>query len=413
EAATEMFKAETYSSGANADTKALADIKKPLGSAVLMTPPTRDATYDALLPGSQIVADTFVKLLTNINGATFETSSLWLDNPNLESYSDSLDLLFSAYLAVDQAPLPENTPTGDAGYETRDMHRAARVGGAGVVSDRVHELSSASLDGETEMLTDSTTSTEARHAKRLQKSIKTYTLSHLASMVLNNWARSHSERLSPQLNAFRAWFLGMRDPASFSPLYRDVRIQGPETIYSLAQKHLGSWEKWPVIALVNGLKYPYVSPQGGAYQVGYGGTISIPIEDSKIPVEVIEDLLQIQEIHDVPTKLDLFLGFDVEVNPISRDMVYTTYDIAHIAGIKAFEQEVALVFEGSGGVISNPYDMPAIRIGTKSGGKVTLEFYRSALKNWFTNDYRVKSVSADLTFENFDESTTVAGSLRN
>ncbi len=58
---------------------------------------------------------------------------------------------------------------------------------------------------------------------------------------------------------------------------------------------------------------------------------------------------------------------------------------------------------------------------------MTLEFYRSALKNWFTNDYRVQSVnrirvwqdgpslyySADLTFENFDESTTVAGSLRN
>jgi hypothetical protein len=427
EAAEEMFKADTYSLGANASNKALTDINRPMEGAVVMAPPTRDVTHDALLPGAQYITDNLIKLLSNTNGASFETSRLWLDNPNLESYSDSLDLLLSSYIAIDQAPLPDSTPAGDAGYESRDIHRATRAGEAGIVAGRTDELASATLAGETEMLADSTTSTEARHANRLQKSVKNYTLSHLAAMALRSWSKSNNDRVSPQLNAFRAWFLGMRDPASFSPLYRDVSVNGPETIYTLAHKHLGSWEKWPVIALVNGLKYPYVSPQGGAYQVAYGGVIHIPVEDSKIPVEVVEDLLQIQNTHDKLSTLDIFLGFDIEVNPVSRDMVYSTYDIAHIAGIKAFSQEVALVFEGSGGITADSYDVPIIKIGTKSGGRATLEYYRSALKNWFTNDYRVQSVqrirvwqdgaalyySAELTFENFDTSTTVAGSLRN
>ena len=427
EAAEEMFKSDTYSLGANAENKALTDINRPMEGTVSMAPPTRDVTYDALLPGSQSITENFMRLLSNTNGASFEIAGLWLDSPNLESYSDAIDLLLSSYAAVDQAPLPDSTPAGNAGYESRDIHRAARAGGAGIVSGRTDELASATLAGETEMLVDATTSTESRHANRLQKSIKTYTLSHLAAMALRSWSKSNNDRVSPQLNAFRAWFLGMRDPASFSPLYRDVSVNGPETIYTLAQKHLGSWDKWPVIALVNGLKYPYISPQGGAYQVAYGGVIHIPVEDSKIPVEVVEDLLQIQNTHDKLTTLDIFLGFDIEINPVSRDLVYSTYDIAHLAGIKAFEQEVALVFEGSGGITADSYGVPIIKIGTKSGGRATLEYYRSALKNWFTNDHRVQSVqrirvwqdggalyySAALTFENFDTSMTVAGSLRN
>lgn len=425
--AEELTNLNKISSGQNAVLKTISDTNIPAGAIPGVYPPTADATYEVLVPNTQRILDTTVRALSE-NAVIGEgiRSNLDLDSPNIETYGDALRMLQLVYLAVDSAPLPSSTPAGNASAESRDIHRVVRAGSAGDIIGREEQLASAALAGETDLLEDTVIGVETRHAVRQQKTIETYTLAHLATIVLRDWARSNNDRVSPQLNAFRKWFLGMRDPASVSAVYKNVTVNSTDTIYSLASRYLGSWERWAEIALVNGLKYPYISRQGGSYQKAPGELIAIPVENSKVPVEVLEDLIQITKTHDLLTTQDLFLGFDVEISEVTGDMVYSVYDVAHLAGVQAFRQEVSLVIEGRGGVTPDRSDGPTIKIGSRSRGRQSVDLWQAVLKIWFSQDERVNEVvwvrveqhgdvvqfSSKLKFENFDSATTVAGELR-
>jgi len=425
--AEELANSAKIDEGQNAVTKTLTDTNIPAGSIPGVYPPTADACYTSLVPPAEIILRTGVQALSE-NAVVDEgiRSNLDLDSPNLETYGDALRMLQLVYLTVDSAPLPNSTPAGNASSESKDLHRVVRAGSAGDVIGREDVLASAALAGETDLLEDTVIGTETRHAVRRQKTIETYTLSHLATIVLRDWARSNNDRISPQLNSFRKWFLGMRDPSSFSTVYKNVEVSSTDTIYSLASRYLGSWERWAEIALVNGLKYPYISRQGGAYQKAPGEEIAIPVEDAKVPVEVVEDLIQITKTHDLLTTQQLFLGFDVEISGVSGDMVYSVYDVAHLAGLQAFRQELSLVIEGRGGVTPDRSAGPVIKIGSRSRGRQSIDLWQAVLKLWFSQDPRVNEVvwvrveqrgdvvqfSSKLKFENFDSATTVAGELR-
>lgn len=428
EVAEQMFAQETYEAGANAPLKNITSPTAVTGrrSIPYVVPPTADNIADALQSRAGDIAWYSVERFPSFPVSGGETSNLPFDDAGYDVYGDALSMMFNVYTAIDTAPLPNTSPSGTAGAESRDMHRVARAGGAGLIDGRSQELASAGLAGETAIVTDDVSGIETRHANRRQQTRETLTLSHLASKVVHTWARSHDDRISPSLGTFRQWYLSMKDPATFSPLYRNYTVGLTDTIYSIARIILGSWRKWTMIALVNGLKYPYISRTGGPYQAKPGDTIQVPVEDSMVPVSVVDNILKITEVHDLVNAQDAFIGFDVEINERTGDMVYSVFDVGHVAGLAAYQQEMSIVLEGSGGLTPDCTEGPLIHIGTKSKGAATTDFWCGILKQWFLQDHRVAEVvyvnaqqrgdamyyTSKLRFENYDSAVTLAGYLR-
>ena len=217
----------------------------------------------------------------------------------------------------------------------------------------------------------------------------------------------------------------MRNPALLSPYYRVVKVSQADTIYSLADKHLGSWERWFEIVLLNDLRYPYISVDGGIYCRTPGQTIYIPEPGATVPVDLVEDLLRITRVHDRVTLEDAFLGFDIQIG-WDGDSVFAKNDFAHVTGKSAFAQEVAFVLEGYGGLSVDPNAGPGFRIGSKSKGFASLSLWAGVFRQWLINDSRVSEVVAlkvsqdkdavyfwtKLKFEGYDEEIVLADNIR-
>jgi len=430
EVAEQLALADTYSAGYNAPLKRITD-QAPIASGsgrpmMFYVPPTPVNVADALQNRTEDIAWYTVELFPTDPASGGEISNLPLDDAGFENYGNALRMMMETYRAIDFAPLPSQSPNAQAGAESRDIHHVARSGGAGMIDGRQNELASAGLAGETTVVTDPISGVETRHAVRRQQTRETMTLSHMASKIVHAWATTHDERISPSIGAFRQWYLGMRDPNTFSPLYKNYTVGLTDTIYSIATTVLGSWRRWAEIALVNGLKYPYISRTGGPYQAKPGDQIQIPLEDSTMPVEVVDNILRITEVHDLVTQQDAFIGFDVEVNERTGDMTYSVFDVGHVSGAQAYNQEMSIVLEGSGGVTPDRVQGPLIRIGTKGKGRATLDFWRGILHQWLLQDDRVAQVeyvnvnlrgdavyyTSKLRFENYDSAVTLAGYLR-
>lgn len=386
-------------------------------SASEVVPPTR-YSVGAVFEGVVDIFDATTEVV-NVSNSGGAQPGLNPDDPFVDQYTASFDLWIGSILATELAPLSDYSPTGSASDAAGHMHQAARAGSAGYLSGREDEFTSATLAAETYLLDG------VRHPAVGNTSAQHFSLSYIASMVMSAWSRGNDTRISPELDSFRRGFLGMRNPATLSPLYRIVDIKGTDTVYTLAQRHLGSWRRWYEIVLINDLQYPYVSPAGGLSAKTTGESIYIPAPDASVPVELVERLLRLSGVHDLVKLQDAFLGFDIEIGS-DGDAVYEKHDVAHVAGIKAFEQEYGIVLEGTGGVTPMRTPGLGLRIGTKSNGARTLTLWSGLLRAMFAGDSRVAAVdslrvvqdasavyfSSSLKFKNYDSTVTVAGTLR-
>jgi hypothetical protein len=383
-----------------------------------IVPPTRSACAAVFAPTREVASASTATVNESNPGGT--RPGLNPDDPFIDQYGSSLELMLNGYLGTELAPMPDYTPSAGASEGSRHMHQAARSGGAGYLEGRENELASATLSAETYI------SGGVRHPAVFPKtSAKSYSFSYMAAMVMSAWARSNDIRVSPELNSFRRGFLGMRDPASLSPLYRVVDVTTTDTVYSLAVKYLGTWKRWFEIVLLNDLRYPYISTYGGQYCRTPGESIYIPLENATIQADLVQRLINITKVHDRVSLQDAFLGFDMEIGH-DGDTVFEKYDCAHIAGMKAYEQEMGMVLEGTGGITSDRHHGPKIKIGTKSRGGASLSLWIGLIRQWLINDPRVAEVVAlkavqegdavyyytKLKFQNYDSTVTVAGELR-
>lgn len=419
----EMLFAQELNRAYQNNGKTLTQYNIPEHAVSQITPPTRRNLRDVLDPTRDMTDEVIVGLSKAGGTTTTEaTTELSLDDDLFTVWENVLDLYITGMLIEDGAPLAEETPAYSASAEMSEMHRAARAASAGMVYDREDEFASALLSGDTEMIGDT------RHPRATEDRDRSqHSLSYLAAKLLPGFVQSEGTGVPAQLDSYRRAFLGSRDPSKISSLYRAVRIKPIDSIYSLAVEHLGSWTRWAEIAFVNGLAYPYITERTGPYTVGRGDVIYIPSRDANIDPETVENLLNIAKTHDLVSLQDLFLGFDWEISAITGDFVWGEYDFTHVAGVKAFMQEVAIVLEGQGGVTPDQHRLIPMKVGTKSRGNVSLGIWRALIANWFESDHRVERVewvtlkqdrdvvsfSAKLKFEHYDESITVAGALRN
>lgn len=304
------------------------------------------------------------------------------EDPFIDQYYSSLDFYIESIMAAGGAPITDDVSTAYTSEETKYIHEVARSGGAEYLYDRENEFSSASLKAET-YINDG-----VRTPKAENTSSQSYSLSYIAASILNNWSRDQNSFLPSEVESFRKAFLGMRDPSTLSPLYKSVIVNSQDTVYSLAEKHLGSWKRWYEIVFINNLKYPYISKHGGIYTKVPGDDIFIPALDSKIPAYVVDNILNIQQVHDRVSIQDVFLGFDVKVSK-QGDYIFNGRDFEHVAGVEAFIQELTNVLEGHGGVTPSRFDAPRLNIGSKSNGRTLLMIWHGILKQWLTNDLRV------------------------
>jgi len=384
-----------------------------------IAPPTRAVVGSVFDRMDEVVDELLLKVSnTNPGGAITSTDPA---SPYIDAYGAAIELLMSSATAIDKAPLPDFDPISSAINASRSMHKAARSGSVGMLEGREDELSSSAYYAETYML-DGT-----RNPKGVvQEGITSNSLSYITASILNTWGTLHNSTLSPALNSFRKAFLGMRDPSTLSPTYRMVEIRGNDTIYGLAKKYLGTWERWAEIALINDLEYPYISEDGGLYCKSKGDVIYIPSRDSRIPVELLEDLYSVIGVHDRLSLNDVFLGFDIRIDPTSKDAQYEKYDYAFVSGFDAFVQELSFALESKGGLTSDPIKGIGIKIGTKSGGLKDIALWRGIIYRFLSSDYRVEKIiklsvqqqsgmiyfNTRLKLHGVDEEQTIASKVR-
>lgn len=350
-----------------------------------LTPPTRD-NIAFLYAGIDDVLEQSRLGLEQVNPSG-PSSSLDPASPYLDAYGASVDLMMQARLATELAPLPDNDPITIALNEIRGVHRSARAGTVGYLEGRGDELSSASYAAETYMLNG------VRHPIGVSnESGSAVSLSYLTAEILKSWGTLNDNSISPALASFRKAFFGMNDPSTLSPIYKMITIKRGDTIYKLAEKHLGTWERWAEIALINGLQYPYISRIGGLYCKIPGDVIYIPTKDARIQPELLENLYGIIAVHDRVTLNEAFLGFDIAIDPTSGDAEFEIWDYAFTTGFQAFVQETGFVFEGTGGLTSDPEKGLGIKIGTKRGGLRDIALWQGIIKQWLSNDPRIEQV---------------------
>lgn len=386
-------------------------------SADAVVPPTRYAVGAVFSELPTVFG--YATEMVNVVNPGRERTGLNPDDPFLDQYSAMVDLRIQSILASELAPLPDYSPTVDSASSSSHMHEAARSGAAGYLSGREDELSSSTLSAESYMLDG------VRHPSITSTSARYYSLSYIAATVMSAWARGSDAAISPELESFRNGFMGIRNPATLSPLYRTVEVTATDTVYTLAQKWLGTWKRWYEIVLLNDLSYPYVSQHGGLNVRTPGEKVYIPSPEASVPVELVEQLLRLTRVHDRVGLQDAFLGFDIEIDH-TGDAVFEKSDYAHVAGVKAFVQELGVVLEGTGGV--TPVRTPGLglKIGTKSRGARSLALWGSIIRKFLSSDERVAEVvsvtasqdgpaiyyNSVVKFQNYDTTVTIAGALR-
>lgn len=401
--------------------RTLQDLTIPGGLVPYIVSPTPEVVASVYGPNDTLMALTS-DALTGLGSVSSEKTDLSLDDGIIGTYEHIMDLYFTGLMSADMAPADDFTPSQDSSMEIRDMHRMARFNASSMLDGRAEEFASSVLAQDTDVVDG------VRHpTAKTGRSVEEYSLSYVAAKVLPSWIQSDGSGVPASLEAFRREFLGMRDPSTQQPLYRIIKVSAGDTIYSLAAKHLGSWLRWTEIAFLNNLSYPYISAQAGNFTVGPGDTLYVPLKDAKVSSELVANLLNIQSVHDKVSLQDLFLGFDWEVSAITGDFVWSEFDFAFVSGVAAFQQEMAIVLEGSGGVTPDQIAQIPIKIGTKSRGNATLNLWKTVISNWLDHDPRVAFVewvsikqdgdriaySVKLQFEHYDESVTIAGALRN
>jgi len=381
-----------------------------------IVPPTRAAIL-ALFSGTDTVIEEAANSLSRSTSSGTK-NSINPNDPFIDAYGAALELLIDGAIAADLAPVPDYDPISSVANETRTVHRVARSGAVGMLAGREAELSSASYDAETRIVDG------VRHPRGYSDE-GTYSLSYLTALILRSWSNTNDGGISPALQSFRSAFLGMRDPSTLSALWKSVVIGRTDTIYTLAQRYLGSWQRWAEIAFINGLKYPYISPSGGLFCKVPGDEIYVPAKDAKISASLVESLLRTIKVHDKVTLPDVFLGFDIQVDS-TGDAVYDKFDYAHTTGVDAFIQELAFVLEGSGGMTFDPDQGIGVKLGSKCSGVKDLTLWRGILNRWLVSDYRVESVdklslwyesqtlwfSVAVKFKDVGESLTISSAVR-
>ncbi len=390
--------------------------KAPSGTVV---PPTRTSIASVFSSAGFLEAMAASVELLNESAGYSESLGVNLSSPMFDQYAGFLDIEMNRVLAEELAPLAESEVIGHADLSSRLLHEGARSGAAGYLEGRTEELTSASLSKETYLL-DGVRTAKA-DSVQAQESV---TLSYLASQVIIPWSKGHNETMSPALDSFRRAFLGMRSPGLLSPLYRSIEVQAVDTVYSLASRYLGTWERWFEIVMLNDLRDPYIAPEGGLYVKKPGEFILVPDPQARIPIQIVEDILRITKVHDLARAEDVFLGFDMEIGS-DGDSVFNLNDFAHVVGAKAYIQEVSFMLQGYGGISTDPDPQLGIRIGSKSRGKESLSLWAGILKQWIVNDPRVEELRGlkvaqdsgvirfwmNLKFAGYDDTIVLADSV--
>jgi hypothetical protein len=179
--------------------------------------------------------------------------------------------------------------------------------------------------------------------------------------------------------------------------FRTYDIQATDTLQSIAAKLLGDGAKWYDIAIVNGLRSPYISDTGAPGTVGVGDLISIPVIGGTSAQNAIvsgqndepgtdllgTDIASTEPVESAPGRPLVDLAIDQS----------TFKDIKIVSSVANLTQALQLRMWTEQGrlPLSPSYGLPRVIGVNVDQGQA--ELYALSLKSTLSADSRVRSVS--------------------
>lgn len=162
----------------------------------------------------------------------------------------------------------------------------------------------------------------------------------------------------------------------------EVRVSEGDTIRSIARRYLGDDAQWKKIAIINNLKYPYISPTAGENVIAYGGTILIPKYATEDDVTSIQQPLNTDAAMESQTPILRKYGRDLKLtNTGSSDIgladlqVSSRGDLDTVEGVDNVYQAFQNRFSTEQGELqTHPNYGSLYPIGTKFGLTKLQEF---------------------------------------
>ena len=190
---------------------------------------------------------------------------------------------------------------------------------------------------------------------------------------------------------------------------KEVRIEAGEDIRSISKKFLGREDKWKVIAIINDLKYPYISDKPGPGVLTPNDNILIPIEERRAARGIIPRVTNpdAQSESEGPALRkygrDLRLK-DTAIGVDLGDLVISNRgDLDVISGVANVEQGMKIKFSTEqGGLPLHPEFGARYPIGTKVHLPRLQEFAVNTRRT-IMSDHRVSSITAMSVFSEGDQ----------
>lgn len=199
--------------------------------------------------------------------------------------------------------------------------------------------------------------------------------------------------------------LGVRDPRTYSGIYRRIRVERGETPESVSAKHMGAWTRWPELVALNGLVAPYFTDDGAPGTVQYGGQLLVPVDQPGINAVDLKRIEEMKRRFDKLSSTDVLLGLDILADTDSGDLrvMPGSPDCEVVAGAQAFAQGIRMRLEMTAG---SWLPRPNLGLGIEPGQKASplaLALWEAVTEIALRSDPRISRVT--------DIETTLEGSV--
>jgi len=190
----------------------------------------------------------------------------------------------------------------------------------------------------------------------------------------------------------------------------EQQVTSGDTIMTLAKKFLGNANQWKKLAILNGLKPPYISTSAGDGVLGPGSKILIPKEANGVDQSsMVPRVTNSDESSDEMSPMMKKYGRDIKLSLNEKTeqfdlMVNSRGDLDIIEGVDNVNQALAIKLNTEQGELAtHPTFGAKFPIGTKFPSLVRLHEYSMNFQRTIRQDPRTESIDNLRIFVNADQ----------
>jgi len=179
----------------------------------------------------------------------------------------------------------------------------------------------------------------------------------------------------------------IQKPKSFNA----KRIDGNDTVQTIAARELGNPDRFKEIVVLNNLKPPYIDPAGGANVLKPGDKIKLPSQGPVNRPSGTKENIQ-YNITKFLSQSERNLGVDLRLTGTNDLAVSNTGDLDMLAGIENMSQAILLKLGLENGSLKRHSEIGAgLKVGVKAIA-TRLEGIRELIIDSMLNDGRIESI---------------------